>query len=216
MSHRRLVLGLLLGGGSAVLLALWVSAQRPEALIPLRDPPRPEPAFHREMAPPLLDGLRVPLGMTESEVHAERNRLTRVWHASLDEVERGEKSIYTAEREEARLWLLRCAAGEVSSGELHKHLAYLIERDLRRLELQAEQGLAGPSSLERVRVILERERHLAGLPPGPAAPDGYEALRSAYVQRERGRLVRMVENGMRTLEQARDERENLEREFPAP
>ncbi len=208
-------LGLLLSLATAGVLAALALAPRPEALIPLREPPRPEPPGHSpRMPPPDLDGLRPPAVADDAQARAERNRLARRWHALLDALEQGAAEAWEAERVEARLWLWRRALGEVDEVALHRHLAGLLEREVRRLAWQAERGLAGPGLLERAQVVLERERHLAGLPPGPHAPEGYEALRRAHCEREQARLDSLVHNGLRTHEDARSESRRLDLEFP--
>lgn len=121
--------------------------------------------------------------------------------------------ISRAELERARLERLEAEydAGRIDARALHGRRAELLAAGLERLERLREAGMVPQDEVDRARLAVAYEEHLAGKPG-----ERYGDIRRELLASQEERLRALVEAGVIPSADVERELEALARDFPAP
>lgn len=197
-------------GGLVAIFYLAFAQERVVPLQPLAEAPRPPVRADPTSTHTTLSGRRPVERDRSNAARRARNALARRHAEALDAWRAGTLPLRAAEAVEMDLHVARHRIGEISDRELHTLLATLYAREVERLEALHAAGGAGKPHLEKARLYLARERHLAGV-----ADTDYEARRMKLLADTKARFERLAHLKRGSREHYDLEYETLEMEFPA-
>lgn len=217
MGGRPILALLVVAAVIAAAILVIASRGRLEPLVALPEPTRPAVAVDPAEPPLNLEGLQTRVTESGNEARVRRNEIVLTLRAALERQDLALAGQREVEDLELSLWVARGRTREIDEQAMHAGLAELVGREYERLAQMSAAGTAGPDSLAKALLYLERERRLAGLPPSPHAGDrDYPDLRQTYLRGVRERHEHLLRQGLKSDEVLRAEYEVLEREFPAP